>query len=111
MTTREPTLRITAHGCEITDADRERAASLSQRWPRFDPAVMDVHFVFQPEGRFCCAEAIVSRPRREPVVAKGQGSTFRAAMDELDQHVKRLLKRDRQRRKEFRPTAEPGTSS
>ena len=108
MTTSAPTMRITAHGCEITDADRERAASLAHRWPRFDPAVMDVHFVFQPEGRLCCAEAIVSRPRREPVVAKGEGSNFRAAMDDLDQHVKRILKRDRKRRKDFRPTAEPG---
>lgn len=110
MTTRAPTTRITAHGCEITEADRDRAEGLARRWPRFDPAVMDVHFVFQPEGRSCCAEAIVSRPRREPVVAKGAGPTFRGALDELDQHVKRILARDRKRRKEFRPPPEPGAS-
>lgn len=110
MTTRAPTTRITAQGCEITQADRDRAEDLARRWPRFDPAVMDVHFVFQPEGRSCCAEAIVSRPRREPVVAKGRGPDFRGALDELDQHVKRILARDRKRRKDFRPLTGPDPS-
>ena len=110
MTTRAPTTRITAQGCEISKADRTRAEGLAQRWPRFDSAIMDVHFVFQSEGRSSRAEAIVSRPRRAPVVAKGEGQNFRAALDELDQHVKRILKRDRKRRKEFRPLPEPDLS-
>lgn len=94
--------RITAHGCEITQNDRDQAETLAARWPRFDPATMGVSFVFQVEGRFCTAEAIVSRRRRQPVVARGQGRNFRAALDELDDHVKRILIRDRTRRKAFR---------
>ncbi len=94
--------RIAAHGCEITEATRDRARALAERWPRFDPATMGVRFVFQIEGRSHTAEAIVSRRRRQPVVARGRGSNFRAALDELDEHVRRILIRDRTRRKEYR---------
>ncbi len=94
--------RITAQGCEITQAIRDQAEALAARWPRFDPATMGVSFVFQTEGRTCTAEAIVSRRRRQPVVARGRGPDFRIAMDQLDGHVKRLLKRDRTKRKEYR---------
>ena len=94
--------RITAHRCEVSPAVRTKAEEIAQRWPRFDPAVMEVSFVFGLEGRDHTSEAIVSRRRRQAVVASGQGSDFHVALDELDQHMKRILKRDRQRRKAFR---------
>ncbi len=94
--------RITAQGCEISQAIRDQAEALAALWPRFDPATMAVSFVFQTEGRTCTAEAIVSRRRRQPVVARGRGPDFRVAMDELDGHVRRLLRRDRAKRKEYR---------
>ena len=96
------TTRITAHGCEISPGMRERAESLARRWPRFDPAVMDVSVVFRLQGRSHTVEAIVSRRRRQPIVARGEGPDFRVALDDLDTHIKRRLKRDRSRRKEFR---------
>ena len=96
------TTRMTAHGCEISKPLRTRAETLAGRWPRFDSAVMDISFVFEIEGFTHTAEAIVSRRRRQPVVARGQGTDFRVALDELDQHVKRMLVRDRERRKEHR---------
>lgn len=95
-------VRITAHGCTISAGDKRQAEALAERWPRFDSAVMDVSFVFETEGRRQFAEAIVSRSRRQPVVARGEGPDFRGALDDLDQHVKRILRRDRKRRKEFR---------
>lgn len=96
--------RITAQRCEVGPALRDRAEVLAERWPRFDSAVMDVSFVFRSEGRTHTVEAIVSRRRRNAVVAHGEGPDFRVAMDELDTHVKRILKRDRSRRKDFRHT-------
>ncbi len=96
------TTRITAHGCEVNPGLRDRAESLAQRWPRFDPAVMDVSVVFRLQGRSHTVEAIVSRSRRQPIVARGEGPDFRVALDDLDTHIKRRLKRDRSRRKEFR---------
>ena len=94
--------RITAHGCEVSHGLRERAEELSRRWPRFDPAVMDVSLIFRLQGRSHTVEAIVSRRRRQAMVASGEGPDFRVALDDLDTHVKRRLKRDRTRRKEFR---------
>ena len=95
-------IRITAQGCEITKDDREQADALATRWPRFDPATMGASFVFRIEGRSYTVEAIVSRRRRQPAIARGQGQNFRGALDELDNHIKRILRRDRTKRKEFR---------
>ncbi len=97
--------RITAHRCEVGLRLRNRVETLAQRWPRFDPAVMDVSVVFRVQGRSHTVEAIVSRRRRHPVVARGEGPDFRVALDDLDAHVKRRLKRDRSRRKDFRHAA------
>lgn len=96
------TTRITAHGCEVGTALRDRAETLAGRWPRFDPAVMDVGVIFRLQGRSHTVEAIVSRRRRQAVVARGEGPDFRVALDDLDSHVRRRLKRDRSRRKGFR---------
>lgn len=94
--------RITAHGCEVDALVRNRAEDLSRRWPRFDPAVMDVSVIFRIQGRSHTVEAIVSRSRRRPLAAGGEGPDFLVALDDLDAHVRRRLKRDRSRRKEFR---------
>ncbi|MDE2652252.1 MAG: HPF/RaiA family ribosome-associated protein [Gemmatimonadetes bacterium] len=94
--------RITAHGCEISSTVRTQAEGLAQRWPRFDPAVMEVSFVFGMEGRDHTSEAIVSRRRRQAVVASGQGPDFRVALDDLDCHMRRILRKDRQKRKDYR---------
>ena len=101
--------RITAHGCEVGELLRKRSEGIADRWPRFDRAVMDVQLIFRLQGRSHTVEAIVSRSRRQAAVAQGAGPDFRVALDELDGHVKRILKRDRSRRKEFRPaTGLPG---
>ncbi|MDE2762179.1 MAG: hypothetical protein OXQ94_03260 [Gemmatimonadota bacterium] len=102
--------RITAHGCEVDTLLRKRVDVLSRRWPRFDPAVMDVSVVFRLEGRSHSVEAIVSRRRRQPVVARGEGPDFRVALDDLDTHVRRRLRRDRSRRKGFRHASSDFTS-
>ena len=94
--------RITERGCEVSLRWRNRASKLAVDWPRFDPAVMDISFVFKEEGRSHTVEAIVSRRRQQPVVARGEGPDFRVALDQLDEHVKRILKRDRSRRKDDR---------
>lgn len=101
--------RITAHGCDVDLRLRDRVETLAERWPRFDPAVMDVRVVFRLQGRSHTVEAIVSRRRRQPIVARGEGPDFRIALDDLDKHVKRRLKRDRTRRKNFRHAASDST--
>ncbi len=93
---------ITAQGCDVSDPLRERAQGLGRRWPRYDPAVMDTRFVFAVEGRTHLVEAIIARRRSRTVVARGEGPGFRGALDQLDDRVKRILKRDRSRRTDHR---------
>ncbi len=95
-------IKITAQGCEVTEEERDHADTLAKRWPRFDPAAMGVGLVFRIEGRAYTVEAIVSRRRRQSAVASGQGQDFRGALDELDGHIKRILRRDRTKRKDHR---------
>lgn len=84
-------------------AARRRADAIGANWPRFDPAVASARFIFRTEGRTRMAEAIVQRRRLDPVVARAEGPDFRTALDELDEHMKRILKKDRERRKAHRP--------
>ena len=96
------TIRIVADGCRISQAEQDRAERVAQRWPRFDPATMGARVVFRMEGRLHAAEAVVSRSRRDTVAASGAGDSFREALDELDGHVRRILRRDRSKRKAVR---------
>jgi len=101
--------RITAQGCEVDDELRLRAQAISERWPRFDTDMMEASVVFRLEGREHSVEAIVSRRRRQALVAAGSGGDFRAALDDLDAHVRRRLRRDRSRRRDHRHES-PGPS-
>lgn len=94
--------QITANGCEVPSAVRAKAAALAQRWPRFDPAVMEVGIVFRLDGRDRLAEAVVGRRRRRAIIAKGRAADFRVALDQLDSHVSRMLRKDREKRKDVR---------
>ncbi len=91
--------QTTGQGCEVPAADRNRADAIAAKWPRFDPAVASARFIFRMEGRTRAVEAIVQRRRLEPVVAHAQAPDFRSALDELDERMKRILKKDRERRK------------
>ena len=94
--------RITAQGCEVDAELRRRVQAISERWPRFDTDAMEASVIFRLEGRERSVEAIVSRRRRRALVAAGSGDDFWAALDDLDAHVRRRLKRDRSRRRDFR---------
>ena len=101
-------VQITAQGCELANAIRQRAEATAAHWRRFDLAATNASFVFRIEGRTHSAEAVVHRRRLEPVVAHAEASNFRSALDELDERMKRILKKDRERRKTYRPTPGAG---
>ncbi len=102
-------VQITAQGCEASGAVRRQAEAMAGRWPRFDPAVAKTSFVFRIQGRTHSAEAIVHRRRLETVVARAEAGNFRSALDELDGRMKRILKKDRERRKTYRPAHGPSS--
>lgn len=99
--------QITGQGCEVPAAARRRAEAMAAKWPRFEPAADGVSFVFRAEGRSRVVEAIVGRRRLAPVVARASADSFRSALDELDQRMKRILRKNRERRKAHRPDHAP----
>lgn len=91
-------IQIAARKCEITDAIRSRTEELAERWPRFESALSGAQIIFEVDGRDHTVEAILSIDRRDQAVAKGHGSEFRDALDDLDGKVKRILRRQHQKR-------------
>ncbi len=91
-------IQIAARKCELTDEVRDRVVQLSEKWPKFDSALSNAQLIFRIDGRDHVVEVILSIDRRDQAVAKGQADNFRAALDDLDQKVTRLLRRQREKR-------------
>ncbi len=91
-------IQMTAHQCDLDAELRARATELAERWPRFESAISGARIVFEVEGRTHRVEAIVSRDHQEPVVASGTGDDFRAALDQLNERVTRIIRKHHARR-------------
>lgn len=89
-------VQVTARHCEISDSIRERANELMEKVARFDPRVSAIELVFEEEKRTNTVEAIVSRDRVDPVVAKAEASEWTAALDILFDRLSRQIRRGRE---------------
>lgn len=92
-------VEITARHCDLDDAVRERAESLTGKWPKYDSTASHARLAFEVQGTQHTVDAQVWRDRREPVAAKGEGADFRSALDEVDQRMRRILRKDNQKRR------------
>ncbi len=88
-------VQVTARHCEISDTIRERANELMEKVARFDPRVSAIELIFEEEKRTNSVEAIVSRDRVDPVVAKAEASEWTAALDILFDRLSRQIRRGR----------------
>ncbi|NNF28673.1 MAG: hypothetical protein HKN73_15725 [Gemmatimonadetes bacterium] len=91
-------VEIVARHCELDDALREKAESIVDRWPRYDSSASHARLAFDVQGSSHTVDAQVWRDRHEPVAAKGEGGDFRAALDEVDERIRRILRKDKQKR-------------
>ena len=98
-------VEIAARHCELDDAVREKAESMVDKWPRYDGSASHARLAFEVQGTSHTVDAQVWRDRREPVAAKGEGTDFRAALDEVDDRIRRILRKDNQKRRKHQ--AEP----
>ena len=92
-------VEITARQCELDDALRERAEELTEKWPKYDSTASHARLAFEVQGTRHTVDAQVWRDRREPVAAKGEGADFRSALDEVDDRMRRILRKDNQKRR------------
>ncbi len=93
-------VQIAARRCEIPDTVRARTEEQIGKLLKYEPRLSGAEVVFEVEKHLKKAEAVLSVDRGEPVVAKGEGSEFREALDQMVDRLSRILKRRRSQVKE-----------
>jgi ribosomal subunit interface protein len=84
---------ITARHCEISDALRERAIAVVQRLGNLMSRSMDSTVVFDADGIEQTVEIRLRVPRGEVLVARGEASDHRTALDRAEERLKKQLER------------------
>ena len=91
---------ITARHCEISDVLRERAITVVERVGSLASRSMESTVVFDTDGTQQTVEIRLHVPRGEILVARGEGTDHRTALDRAEERLRRQVERvtDRPRR-------------
>lgn len=92
-------VQIAARHCEIPDKVRGRTEEQIGRLTRYEPRLSAAEIVFDTMKHTKRVEAVLSIDRDQPVVASGEGTEFKAALDQMVDRLSRIL---RQRRSQVR---------
>lgn len=90
-------VRISARHCTITETTRELARKRMQRMTRFEPRAAAAEILFSEVNAFKQAEIRLSVPGSAPMHARGEGDTFRSALDRAAERLARQVRRHRTR--------------
>ncbi len=90
-------VQIAARNCEVPTAVRARTDEQLPRLARFDDRLSGAEVVFEEERHLKKVEGVLSVDGGETVVARGQGTEFRAALDQMVDRLSRILRRRRSR--------------
>lgn len=101
-------VQITARHCDLPETLRTRTEALVQKLRRYDARVSAADIVFEEERHARKAEAVLSVDGDGPVVARGGGDDFSAALDQMLDRLSKILRRRRSqiRDHQARPLAE-----
>jgi len=102
-------VQIAARHCEIPDKIRGRTEEQIGRLNRYEPRLSAAEIVFDTMKHTKRVEAVLSIDRDEPVVASGEGTEFKAALDQMVDRLSRILRRRRSQVRDHhgqRPTGE-----
>jgi ribosomal subunit interface protein len=91
-------LTITARHCSISDATREHANRLFRRIDRLHIRATSATLEFETDTFRKSVDARLHVAGQPPIIGRGDGPTFRAALDSAFDRLERQLKRRRQRR-------------
>lgn len=102
-------LTIVARHCSIPDSLHDHALRQITRLEKLAPRAPAVTVMFESDHHVRKAEARVTAVGGPPLLAHGEGPTFRAALDRCLDKVERRLRRHRDRRRRRRsPTSVAG---
>ena len=94
---------ITARHFEISDSLQERATAVLAKLESTAPRPIDAHIVFDVEGETSTAEIRLNLSQGETMVATGEGTDHRSALDrsedKLRSQLRRITHRDHRERK------------
>ncbi len=88
---------ISARQCVVPGPVRRHTEERLRRLTRFEPRLHGAEVNFEVEGGVHRAEARVIVPGAPLMVARGQGATFRVAVDRATDRLRRRLKNKRGR--------------
>ena len=95
---------ITARHCEISDGLRERTLAIVDRLGGIAPRAMESTVVFDSEGTQQTAELRLHVAGGEILVARGEGTDHRTALDRAEERLRRQLERASTRPRRSRPS-------
>jgi ribosomal subunit interface protein len=95
---------ITARHCEISDGLRERTQAIVERLGGMAPRAMESTVVFDSEGTQQTVELRLHLAGGEILVARGEGTDHRTALDRAEERLRRQLERASTRPRRARPS-------
>jgi len=95
-------VQITERHCEVPREARERAETHVAALAKYSPRATAADVVFMEENVERIVEVIVHIDGEEPVVARAEDTEFRGALDKVVDRLSRLLRDQRDLRKEHR---------
>ena len=95
---------ITARHCEIYDGLRERTQAIVDRLGSIAPRAMESTVVFDSEGTQQTVELRLHVAGGEILVARGEGTDHRTALDRAEERLRRQLERASTRPRRSRPS-------
>ena len=95
---------ITARHCEISDGLRERTQAVVERLGSMAPRAMESAVVFDSEGTQQTVELRLHVAGGEILVARGEGTDHRTALDRAEERLRRQLERASTRPRRSRPS-------
>src|SRR3954469_3922229 len=100
---------ISARHGEVPETLRERAITVVERLGKVTPHPIDMTVVFDSDGPEQTAELRLHVAGGEILVARGEGSDHRTALDRAEQKLRRQVERtsDRPRKGRVSPTKNP----
>ena len=102
-------VQIATRRCDVPRQVLERARSRVEKLTRYDPRLSAADLVFEEERHHRKVEGVFSADGGEPIVARGEGEHFRAALDRMVDRVSRRLRRRRDQRTDHQGPRHAGT--
>lgn len=93
---------ITERQCEVGKRTLDRTEAQIAQLSRFEQRASLAEVVFTEGKRSKSAEVVIHIDGAPHATARGEGETFRSALDQVIERLRRILKEQRERRREHK---------